>query len=321
MLSRFGQYLLVLLVAVAINFFLPRAMPGSPLQFLAGDEVATLTPEQRAAILERAGLDQPLPVQFVRYLGQIARGDLGYSYQENRPVLGILLERLPWTLLLTGTALLLSSLFGVIVGALAAWRRGGALDNTSLAGSIALDAVPTFWLGMMLVAIFAVQWQVFPVFGARTAWASYQGWQAVGDVLRHLVLPATTLTIASLSGTYLVMRYAMLGVLGEDYIRTARAKGVSERQVLYKHALRNAMLPVFTVFMLNLGALVGGAAVIETVFSYPGVGRLLFESATNRDYPLLQGAFLLVTLSVLFFNLLADLLYPLVDPRVRGAHG
>lgn len=321
MLNRLSQYLLVLLVAVAVNFFLPRAMPGSPLQFLAGEEVATLTPEQRAAILERAGLDQPLPVQFLRYLGQLLRGNLGYSYQENRPVLDILLQRLPWTLLLTGTALILSSLFGVLVGALAAWRRGGALDHTSLAGAIAVDAVPTFWLGMMLVAIFAVQWQVFPVFGGRTAWANYQGWAAISDVLRHLVLPATTLTVASLSGTYLVMRYAMLTVLGEDYIRTARAKGVAENRVLYKHALRNAILPVFTVFMLNLGALVGGATVIETVFSYPGLGRLLFESATNRDYPLLQGAFFLVTVSVILFNLLADVLYPLLDPRVRSQHG
>ena len=321
MANRLGQYLLVLLVAVAVNFFLPRAMPGSPLQFLAGEEVATLTPEQRAAILEGAGLDQPLPVQFLRYLGQLAQGNLGYSYQENRPVLDVLLERLPWTLLLTGTALVLSSLFGVLAGALAAWRRGGVLDHASLAGAIAVDAVPTFWFGMMLVALFAVQWQVFPVFGARTPWANYQGWAAVADVLRHLVLPATTLTVASLSGTYLVMRYAMLTVLGEDYIRTARAKGLGENWVLYKHALCNALLPVFTVFMLNLGGLVGGAAVIETVFSYPGLGRLLFESASNRDYPLLQGAFFLVTVSVILFNFLADLLYPLLDPRVRGQHG
>lgn len=189
MANRLGQYLLVLLVAVAVNFFLPRAMPGSPLQFLAGEEVATLTPEQRAAILEGAGLDQPLPVQFLRYLGQLAQGNLGYSYQENRPVLDVLLERLPWTLLLTGTALVLSSLFGVLAGALAAWRRGGVLDHASLAGAIAVDAVPTFWFGMMLVALFAVQWQVFPVFGARTPWANYQGWAAVADVLRHLVLP------------------------------------------------------------------------------------------------------------------------------------
>lgn len=175
MLNRLSQYLLVLLVAVAVNFFLPRAMPGSPLQFLAGEEVATLTAEQRAAILERAGLNQPLPIQFLRYLAQLVQGNLGYSYQENRPVLDILLERLPWTILLTGTALTLSSLFGVLVGALAAWRRGGALDHTSLAGAIAVDAVPTFWFGMMLVALFAVQWQIFPVFGARTAWANYVG--------------------------------------------------------------------------------------------------------------------------------------------------
>lgn len=173
----------------------------------------------------------------------------------------------------------------------------------------------------MLVALFAVQWPLFPVFGALTPWSNLTGWAYVSDVAKHLVLPTVTLTLASLSGTFLVMRYSLLAELGEDYIRTARAKGVAERRVLYKHALRNASMPVFTVFMLNLGTLVGGAVVIETVFAYPGLGRMLFEAASNRDYPLLQGAFLLITLSILVSNVLADLVYPLLDPRVRVKHG
>ncbi|GAA5512364.1 dipeptide transport system permease protein DppB [Deinococcus carri] len=321
MLERVGQYLLVLIAAISLNFFLPRAMPGSPLQFLAGEDVALLPAEDRQALLARTGLDQPLTVQYGKYVASLARGDLGYSYQANKPVLTMLIERLPWTLLLTGSALLLSTVFGVIVGALAAWRRNGWLDHATLTSSILLDSVPSFWLGMMLVALFAVQWPLFPVFGAQTPWSNLTGWANVMDIARHLVLPVVTLTLVSLSGTFLVMRYAMLSVLGEDYVRTARAKGVSERQVLYKHALRNASMPVFTVFMLNLGTLVGGAVVIETVFAFPGLGRMLFEAASNRDYPLLQGAFLMVTISILAGNILADVVYPLLDPRVRVQRG
>lgn len=321
MLERIAQYLLVLVAAVSLNFFLPRAMPGSPLQFLAGEDVAMLPAAERQALLARTGLDQPLPHQYVKYVASLARGDLGYSYQANKPVLTMLVERLPWTILLTGSALLLSTLFGVIVGALAGWRRNHFLDHAAVSVSIFLDSVPTFWLGMMLVALFAVQWPLFPVFGALTPWSNLTGWAYVADVAKHLVLPTVTLTLASLSGTFLVMRYSLLAELGEDYIRTARAKGVAERRVLYKHALRNASMPVFTVFMLNLGTLVGGAVVIETVFAYPGLGRMLFEAASNRDYPLLQGAFLLITLSILVSNVLADLVYPLLDPRVRVKHG
>ena len=321
MLERTLQYLLVLVAAISLNFFLPRAMPGSPLQFLAGEDVAMLPAAERQALLARTGLDQPLPHQYVKYVASLARGDLGYSYQANKPVLAMLVERLPWTLLLTGSALLLSTLFGVIVGALAGWRRNHFLDHAAVSLSILLDSVPTFWLGMMLVALFAVQWPLFPVFGALTPWSNLTGWAYVADVAKHLVLPTVTLTLASLSGTFLVMRYSLLAELGEDYIRTARAKGVAERRVLYKHALRNASMPVFTVFMLNLGTLVGGAVVIETVFAYPGLGRMLFEAASNRDYPLLQGAFLLITLSILVSNVLADLVYPLLDPRVRVKHG
>lgn len=321
MLERIAQYLLVLVAAVSLNFFLPRAMPGSPLQFLAGEDVAMLPAAERQALLARTGLDQPLPHQYVKYVASLAQGDLGYSYQANKPVLTMLVERLPWTILLTGSALLLSTLFGVIVGALAGWRRNHFLDHAAVSVSIFLDSVPTFWLGMMLVALFAVQWPLFPVFGALTPWSNLTGWAYVSDVAKHLVLPTVTLTLASLSGTFLVMRYSLLAELGEDYIRTARAKGVAERRVLYKHALRNASMPVFTVFMLNLGTLVGGAVVIETVFAYPGLGRMLFEAASNRDYPLLQGAFLLITLSILVSNVLADLVYPLLDPRVRVKHG
>jgi peptide/nickel transport system permease protein len=179
--------------------------------------------------------------------------------------------------------------------------------------------MPSFWLGMLLIALFAVHWPILPVYGAYTPWANLQGLAWLLDVGRHLILPALTLTLSSLAGMFLVTRYAMLGTLHQDYIRTARAKGLPERQVIFKHALRNAALPVVTLFMLNLGSLVGGAVVVETVFSYPGLGRLLYEAASARDYPVLQGLLLFFTLSVVAFNLLAELLYPWLDPRTRYA--
>lgn len=317
--TRLGQYGLVLLAALTLNFFLPRAMPGSPLQFLAGQDVGLLSSEQIAAVQERYGLSEPLWRQYLGYLGSVVTGDWGYSYQVGKPVIATILERIPWTLLLVGSSLFIASLFGVVVGAVASWRRGTALDSGSLVGAILVDSLPTFWLGMLFIAVFAVELRWLPIYGAVTPWGPKSGWPYIWDVIRHLILPAATLTLTTLSGTFLVMRYAMLDVLGQDYIRTARSKGVRERSVLLKHAVRNALLPVSTVIFLNLGFLVGGATVIETVFSYPGVGTLLYQAVLNRDYPVLQGAFLILTVSVVAANILSDAVYPLLDPRVRKA--
>ena len=318
-LGRFAQYALVLLAAMSLNFLLPRAMPGSPLRFLAGEDVGMLAPAQVAEIRARYGLDQSLGVQYLTYVRNMATGQWGFSYQLGKPVADAVRDRLPWTLLLVGSSLLVATIFGILVGALAAWRRGRGLDTASLTGAIVVDSLPTFWLGMILVAVFAVELRWLPIYGAMTSWGPRSGLPYVVDVLRHLVLPATTLTFASLSGTFLVMRYAMLDTLGQDYIRTARAKGLRERRVLVKHAVRNAMLPVSTVVFLNLGYLVGGATVVETVFSYPGVGTLLYQAVLNRDYPVLQGAFFILTVSVILANVIADLVYPILDPRVRGS--
>jgi len=316
-LGRIGQYALVLLAALSLNFLLPRAMPGSPLRFLAGEDVGMLAPAQVAEIRARYGLDQSLGVQYLTYLRNMATGQWGFSYQLGKPVLAAIGDRLPWTLLLVGSSLLVATVFGILVGALAAWRRGRGFDTASLTGAIVVDSLPTFWLGMILVAVFAVELRWLPIYGAYTPWGARTGLPYLLDVLRHLALPATTLTLASLSGTFLVMRYAMLDTLGQDYIRTARSKGLRERQVLVKHAVRNALLPVSTVVFLNLGFLIGGATVIETVFSYPGVGTLLYQAVLNRDYPVLQGAFFILTVSVILANVIADLVYPLLDPRVR----
>lgn len=317
--GKLAQYALVLLVTLTLNFFLPRWMPGSPLAYLAGQDIGTMTPQDRERVMSQAGLDRPLPEQYLIYLGGLIRGDLGFSFKQNKPVGAVLVERLPWTLLLTGTALVVATLAGVVFGAIAGWRRGRRADLGALGLFVFLESVPGFWLAMILVAVFGVQLGLLPTFGARDVVARLEGTAYWLNVGKHLILPATTLVLITVSATFLTMRYSMLSVLGEEYITVARAKGLSDRQVLFRHAVRNALLPVATVFLLNLGYAVAGATVIETVFSYPGVGRLMYEAALARDYPMLQGGFLIITLSVIVANLLADLVYPLLDPRVT--HG
>ncbi|NJO81973.1 MAG: ABC transporter permease [Blastochloris sp.] len=317
LLARAAQYLLVIWAAVTLNFLLPRLMPGSPLALLAGEEVGQLTAEERAQLLAEVGLDAPLPVQYVRYLGDLLRGELGYSYQRNQPVADVILQRLPWTLLLSGSSLVLATLIAVTLGALAAWNHGSRSDLGMVGFSLGLDSLPSFWIGMLLIAIFAVEWPIFPSFGAITAGRRYEGWAYVRDVGRHLFLPLVTLTLANLSATLLTTRSAMLAVLGAEYIVTARAKGLRERVVLFRHAFRNALPPIATLVGLNIAFAIGGATVVETVFSYPGIGRLTYDAVLARDYPMLQGAFLLTTLIVVAANLLVDMIYPWIDPRLR----
>lgn len=313
------QYALVLLFAITLNFLLPRMMPGSPLLFLVGEDVGFMPAEQRAQIMGAFGLDQPLWRQYVIYLGHLAQGDLGFSYQQGRPIAEIIRNRLPWTLLLVGLSLLLATLIGVAWGVLAAWRRGSPVDLGSLGVAMFFESTPSFWLGMIFIAVFAAGLGWFPIFGAQSIGVPLSGAAWMADRLRHLALPLATLTLITIPGMFMIMRYAMLSVLGEQYVTTARSKGVAERRVIYAHAMRNALLPVVTVFMLNLGTIVSGATVIETVFSYPGVGRLLFEAVLARDYPVIQATFFIVTVSVIGMNIVADLIYPLIDPRVRHA--
>lgn len=294
-------------------------MPGSPLSLLAGEEAGGLTGPERARLLREAGLDRPLTEQYVSYLAGLTQGDLGQSLSRRQPVTTLLADRLPWTLLLTGISFVLSTALGILFGAVAGWRRGSRFDVAALGIFLTLEATPAFWIAMVAIALFAVQIPFFPSYGVRDILGPREGLPMVADVARHLVLPVATLTLVSISATFLTMRASLTNVLGEEYITVARAKGLTGRDVLFGHALRNAMLPVATIGILNLGQLVAGATVIETVFSYPGLGRLLFEAAGTRDYPLLQGGFLLITVGVVLANFAADLAYPLLDPRVaRG---
>lgn len=316
---RILQYLLVLFVAVTLNFLLPRLMPGNPLALLAGVDVGMLSAEQRAEILADAGLDQPLFRQYLTYWWDLLRGDWGYSYRQKQPIVGMLWARLPWTLLLSGLALFFSTVAGTLFGILSVRRRTTAVDVGLLWSMIMLNALPAFWLGMLFIALFAVQGGWLPAQGAVTPAAGYTGWEQVLDIGSHALLPVFTLSLITMPDIYLTMRYTLLNLLGEEYVRTATAKGLSGRRVWLRHILPNALTPLVTIVALRLGYTFGGTVVIETVFSYPGLGRLIFEAVSRRDYPVMQASFLLFTLAVLASNLVAELLYPRLDPRVRHA--
>ncbi|WP_238579149.1 ABC transporter permease [Neobacillus niacini] len=315
------QYVIVIMLMLTLNFLLPRLMPGNPLVFLAGEDVGFMTSKEKEAILEKHGLNDSIVQQYGTYLKNIFTGDFGFSYQQKRPIIELLKERLPWTMLLTGLGLVLSTIIGVLFGTISAWRRGTKTDANLLTMFMFLSAMPSFWVGMILVSVFSAQLGWLPVFGAESAWSNLKGMDRFIDIVKHLILPLTTLVLISVTSTFMIMRYSMLNVLGEDYIMMAKAKGVKEKVIKYKHAMRNALLPVATVFMLSLGFTLGGATVIETVFAYPGVGRLMFESVLSRDYPLIQATFLIITFSVVIANFLADLIYPILDPKVGKHNG
>ena len=317
-LRTVAQYGAVLVAAIALNFALPRLAPGDAIDYLLPPEQAgALTPEQRAEILDRFGLNDPLPEQFKDYVAGIARGDLLVSIRFGRPVTSLLGERVGWTLLLVGGALVLSTVIGALLGFRSAWRRGTSADTGTMAGMMFLDALPPFFVGMLLLLAFSVGLGWFPSYGALAP-SDASGLESIGEVLKRAVLPIATLAIAGLGPMYLVARSALVSELAEDYVLMAEAKGLTDKEVR-RHAARNALLPVSTVALVGLGTLVGGAAVVETVFSYPGLGRLIYESVLARDYPVIQGAFLLLIVTVVVANLLNDLVYPYLDPRVRRA--
>ncbi|OZU89114.1 peptide ABC transporter permease [Virgibacillus indicus] len=321
MLQKIAQYGIVIFIILTLNFLLPRLMPGNPLMYLAGEDVGFMTSEEKQQVLEDAGLNDPLYVQYGSYLKDMFTGNFGYSYQQKMPIIELLSDRIPWTLLLAGLNLVIATILGVIFGAISAWKRGTRTDVNMLTFFMFLSAMPSFWIGMILVSIFAGTLGWLPVFGAETGWSNYTGWERVVDITKHLILPLVSLVLISVTNVFMTMRYSMLNVLGEDYIKMAKAKGVKNRTIKYRHAMRNALLPVATVFMLSLGFMLSGATVIETVFAYPGVGRLMFESVLARDYPLIQATFLIITLSVIVANFIADLMYPFLDPKVGKSNG
>lgn len=315
------SYAAALVLILGINFFLPRMMPGDPLMAIYGDEaLIRMTPELKAELIERFSLDESLAHQFGSFLWNLLRGDLGYSYYYNAPVADILGERLPWTLLLVGSSVVLATAIGMILGIESGWRRGKALDRALLGGLVGVGGFPDFFIGMVLLLLFGVTLGWFPLGGAVTPYAGFAGMAHVWDVLRHLFLPMAALTLCHIGGGYLLTRNTMVGVIREPYILTARAKGLSPGRIRYRHAGRNAMIPLMTRTGIWLGRIVTGTFFIEAVFSYPGIGHMTHEAISSRDYPVLQGVLLLVTVLVLSANLIVDLILPKLDPRVRHAY-
>lgn len=314
---RTTAYAVTVWFALTLNFLLPRVAPGDPLDYVIGPEAEVLSDEERAAVLGEFGLDEGWTSQYVAYVAGLFRGELGTSLRYGRPVIQLLRDRLPWTLLLILPAIVLSAVLSVALGVWVASHRGKAREAGTITAVLAFDSVPAFWLGMVAVAVFSVQLGWLPSFGAVPL-VPPEGWLGwAPGVAVHLVLPLGTLVLASVGHLFLLARGSVQNALAEDYVVTAHALGVAPRRVLFSHVLPNALLPLYTSVTLSLGGVFGGAVLIETVFAYPGVGRLLYDAVSARDYPLLQGTFLLVVLGVVTANWLADVTYAWVDPRVR----
>ena len=312
-------YLLTLLVVVTVVFALPRAMPGDPLAALVDpNDPNPLTSEVvRQELMAYYGLDQPLLAQYRGYLAGLARGDFGWSISRNTPVATLIQGRLPWTLLLMGTALAASAAISFVAGVAAGWRRGRLADRAATMAMTAVNGVPDYALAALMLVTFAVVIPAFPVSGARTPFATYPSRLAeVGDVARHLVLPMAALTLALLGNKFLLVRNSVVSSLGSDFMLLAEAKGLPDRVVKYRHAGRNALLPFLTVVGIQTGFAVGGAIFVESVFAYPGMGSLILQAVEARDFPVLEASFLVFAVVVLVVNLALELVYRRVDPRV-----
>lgn len=307
---------LTLLAVATFNFILFRVLPGNPIQLQA--RAGNLSPEAIQRLREIYGLDQPLITQYFIYLKDVFTGQFGISITYSRPVVDVLAERMLNTLILLAAATVLVVLLGVGLGILAAARRGSRLDSSTVVGALVFWSLPTFWTGLILIFVFGAFLHLLPVSGTSTPGATFNSpFDSFFDLARHLVLPTITLALVDIGQFVLITRSSLVDVLTEDYILTATAKGLSRRQVVWRHGVRNALLPVVTTTALYVGLTIGGAIQVETVFSWPGMGRLMYDAVLRRDYPILEASFFIFALVVIGANLVSDLLYQVLDPRVR----
>jgi peptide/nickel transport system permease protein len=320
LLRRVLVLLLTGWVALTFNFVLPRLMPGNPIQAMFARFQGKLNPQAASALEIAFGLKTKEGVigQYFSYLGHILTGNFGFSLTYfPEKVTTLIGQALPWTLGLVGFATIISFVAGTAIGALAAWRRGRAFDSVMVPMGVMLSAMPVFWIGLLVVYVFAFKLGWFPITGSQGAGQGLQAVSGFSEIISHATLPALTLTAVSLGGYIILMRNNMITVLGDDFVKYARAKGLPSRIVAYRYAARNAMLPNLTSFAMALGFVVAGAIFIEYVFGYPGIAYLLYQAVTGLDYPLMQGIFLIIVVGVLVANFAADLLYVILDPRIR----
>jgi len=313
---RVAPAIITLFAVILLNFLLFHAMPGNPFALLLRDP--RMPPEMREKMAHAYGLDAPLYVQFFYYIQNIFSGNFGISLVYKVPVTVLVSERLVNTLILVTPATILSIVIGTVIGTLAGWKRGGKFESGALLSSLFVYSLPAFWLGMVFIMFFAVMMGWFPTSGIRSYGVGNEGLLPyLSDLGAHLVLPTIVLTLVLLGQYAIIMRSSVVDVLAQDYILTAKAKGFGETKIIRDHVFKNALLPLVTLIGLNIGLIVGGAIQTETVFSYPGIGRLIYESIATRDYTVLEGAFLAISVSVIVANLITDLFYAYLDPRVR----
>lgn len=317
MRKRLVHYLIILAAIVVMNFFLPRMLPGSPLKSLVGENPGDLTAAEKMGILEAYHLNDPLPVQFACYLRDLFTLQWGNSYSKRQPIVDLIASRAGWTLLLAGSGMVLAALIGTGLGAWSAFRRRKKRDMPLIFTTTVVSSVPPFWVAILLLAVFGVRLKWFPIYGAYSMWENYTGLARVWDVARHLFLPLVTLVLTSLMSFFTTSRYGTLRILEEDYVKMARLRGISEKRVIFCYVIRNTLIPVFTLFMMDVGYLLSGSVILETVFSYPGLGTLMQEAVLARDYPLMQYTFLLTSVLTVAALFLADLLYGRIDPRME----
>jgi peptide/nickel transport system permease protein len=320
-LRRLGFYAVAAWVAITLNFLIPRLMPGNPVEVLFARIKHQISPEAVRAISLAFGLNtqQGLVGQYFSYLDQLFHGNLGVSVTYfPATVASVLRSALPWTIALVGIATVISFVVGTLLGIVSAWKRGSPWADTLLPMTAFLAAVPFFWLGLVVLTVFAVDVRLFPIAGGYSpALTPGWSWAFISSALVHGVLPAVTIVVSSIAGWLLGMRNVMISTLSDDYVLLAEAKGLHQRRVIFSYAARNAILPNVATFALSLGFIVGGAILTEVVFSYPGIGYVLYQAVSNNDYPLMQGVFLIITFLVLLANLLADACYVMLDPRTR----
>jgi peptide/nickel transport system permease protein len=309
------RYGVALFIIVSLNFLLPRLMPGDPVMNIIGEEAFYGSAETLDELRVELGLDGPLHAQYGTYLADTLRGDLGYSYLYRRPVLEAVSGHLVWTLLLVLPSVLFGALIAAFFGSLAAWFRGSRRDAGFSAVFLGAYAMPHYWLAMLVLSVFSFKLGWFPL--GKVSSGGLSDLPYIIDVLWHLVLPLGVLTVFKAAYDFLVVRNSLVAIYGEDYILMAQAKGLSGMAVLFKHALRNALAPLVTVTAIQFGMIMSGALLVEVVFSWPGMGTLIYDGIAARDYPLLQAAFLIIGLCVLLANLLADIVYIKLDPRTR----
>ncbi len=317
-IKRLLQAIPLLLGVATITFFIVHLAPGDPMDMYLEPRLhRQMDSEAIELIRQKYGLDKPIHVQYIKWLGNLARGDFGESFRYRRPVSSLIRERVPYTLQLAGLALLFDALFGIALGILSAVKQYSLVDKAVTLGSLIIYSIPGFWLALMLVLLFSVNLGWFPTSQTRSLDYELLSWSGkILDRLWHLALPVFVLGVASAAGTARFMRNRLLEVLSEDYVFAARARGLKERTVIFKHALRNAMIPILTIYGLALPFLLGGAVLIETVFAWPGMGLLAVEAVSGRDYPVILATSMIAATLVILGNLLADVTYVLVDPRV-----